>query len=92
MNPRTQEILDILQEECAEVIQECSKVQRFGIDSIHKSGMTNWAALQKEVADVLAMIEILSMEGYLDETLFKQGKLDKYVKLRQYSNIFNDQL
>ena len=79
-------------EECAEVIQECSKIQRFGIDSIHKSGKTNWAALQKEVADVLAMIEILSIEGYLDEALFKQGKLDKYTKLRQYSNIFNDQV
>lgn len=93
MSPRTQEILDILQEECAEVIVEVSKCRRFGLDSKHyKTGMVHSQMLEQELGDVLAMIEILSMEGYLDEALFKQDKLDKYTKLRQYSNIFNDQL
>ena len=84
------EILTILMEECAEVIQECSKVQRFGIDSIHKSGCTNWAALEKEVGDLLAMIEILVMEDRFNEAGFKRAKQDKYIKLRQYSQVFRD--
>ena len=35
MNNQTQEALGILQEECAEVIVEVSKIRRFGLDSVH---------------------------------------------------------
>ena len=33
MNEKTKEVMDILQEECAEVIQAVSKISRFGIDN-----------------------------------------------------------
>ena len=33
MNKTTSEVMDILQEECAEVIQAVSKIRRFGIDN-----------------------------------------------------------
>jgi hypothetical protein len=33
MDPKTKEALDILQEECAEVIQAVSKISRFGLDN-----------------------------------------------------------
>ncbi len=39
MNEKQREILVITQEECAEVIQEVSKIFRFGIDNQHKDGM-----------------------------------------------------
>lgn len=39
MNDKQREILVITQEECAEVIQEISKIFRFGIDELHKDGM-----------------------------------------------------
>ena len=34
MDPKTKEALDILQEECAEVIQAVSKISRFGLDNL----------------------------------------------------------
>lgn len=37
MDKTTNEVMDILQEECAEVIQAVSKIRRFGIDN-HKPG------------------------------------------------------
>jgi hypothetical protein len=39
MNDKQREILVITQEECAEVIQEISKIFRFGIDEMHKDGI-----------------------------------------------------
>ncbi len=33
MDPQTKEVMDILQEECAEVIQAVSKISRFGLDN-----------------------------------------------------------
>ena len=33
MNSDVKEVMDILQEECAEVIQAVSKISRFGIDN-----------------------------------------------------------
>ncbi len=34
MDPKQKEALDILQEECAEVIQAVSKISRFGLDNL----------------------------------------------------------
>ena len=39
MTDKVNEILDILQEECAEVIQSVSKCRRFGLDSVYLNGM-----------------------------------------------------
>jgi NTP pyrophosphatase (non-canonical NTP hydrolase) len=59
MNEIIREILIITQEEAAEVIQEISKVQRFGFDTTHKSGQTNQEALEQEIGDFLAMVDLL---------------------------------
>ena len=34
MDSQTKEVMDILQEECAEVIQAVSKISRFGLDNL----------------------------------------------------------
>lgn len=48
----------VLQEECAEVIQAISKINRFGMNG-EWEGVTNKQALIQEIGDVLAMINVL---------------------------------
>lgn len=89
MNEQTREILIILQEECAEVIVEISKIMRFGPDQCKpNSDETNIQSLQKELGDLLAMIELITDEkvGVTTQGL-KTAKLNKFAKLKTWSNI-----
>ncbi len=55
--------LGILQEECAEVIVIASKALRFGLENCHPDNnlrIPNCELLEKEMGDVLAMIEIVA--------------------------------
>lgn len=54
-------VMDILQEECAEVIQAVSKIRRFGLEESWNS-VTNKEALITEIGDVLAIVDILIEE------------------------------
>jgi NTP pyrophosphatase (non-canonical NTP hydrolase) len=87
MNQREREILLILQEESAEVIQAVSKVFRFGYDSVwnHQS---NKEHLEEEVGDFLAMIQIMVDIGMIDTFAIDIAKRNKIEKLKQWSNIF----
>lgn len=82
---RNEEILTILQEECAEVIQAISKVRRFGMDN-------NLKDLQQEISDVEYMIKLakLNIEGF-DQFEWSKAENRKYEKLQKYSNIFSTQ-
>lgn len=89
MDSKIQETLDILQEECAEVIVEVSKCRRFGLDSTHyKTGLTHSTMLENEIGDVLAMIDILLDQGVLTQSKLDHAKQAKKDKLKQWSNIF----
>ena len=86
-----QEALDILQEECAEAIVEVSKCRRFGMDSIHyKSGVKHGTALEMELGDVLAMIDILVDQGVIDRDGLEVATENKKLKLQQWSTIYGD--
>lgn len=89
MNEQTKEILTILQEECAEVIVEVSKIRRFGPDQCKAdSDETNIQRLQKELGDVMAMIELITKEGVGVTTQgLKSAKMAKFEKLKVWSNI-----
>jgi len=89
MNEQTMETLRILQEECAEVIQAISKVFRFGLEATHPDtpNQTNLYRLQEELGDLLAMIELLDKQGIVDSNILLQFKLDKFIKLKKWSNI-----
>ena len=91
MNRRIQEILDILQEECAEVVQEVSKCRRFGIDSYHPDGRPHRDHLEQEIGDVMFMIELLHEAGVVSEAGLQRAWQRKEEKLRKYSNIFKDE-
>jgi NTP pyrophosphatase (non-canonical NTP hydrolase) len=91
MDPKQKEALDILQEECAEVIQAVSKISRFGLDNL-KPGKpkTNKEHLEEELGDVLAMVDILCGMGVIELDNLRTAKLAKIEKLKKWSNIFTD--
>lgn len=65
LTPYQDECLEILAEECAEVIQEKSKIFRFGChkESHHIRGKTHAECLEQEMGDILAMIELVQQSG-----------------------------
>jgi NTP pyrophosphatase (non-canonical NTP hydrolase) len=89
MNTKENEVLDILQEECAEVIQAVSKIRRFGADNV-KPGKpkTNRDHLEEELGDMLAMIDIMLEINLVDIDKLEVAKKAKIVKLKQWSNIY----
>jgi NTP pyrophosphatase (non-canonical NTP hydrolase) len=84
------EIMGILQEECAEAIVAVSKIQRFGIDNSYKDGGTQREHLVQELGDVTLMIELLREQGVFTETELKAAQLRKAEKLKQWSKIYED--
>lgn len=80
------EILEILQEECAEVIQAVSKVKRFGWDNSYGDGPTNREHLTEEIGDLLAMIELIAENEVDMQSVYKYA-LAKKDKLRKWSSI-----
>lgn len=89
MDPKLKEVMDILQEEAAEVIQAVSKISRFGIDNF-KPGKpkTNREHLEEELGDLLAMIDILEEKGAINPLNLEVAKRAKIEKLKQWSNIY----
>jgi len=85
---RQREIMVITQEEAAEVIQEISKIFRFGIDDSHRDGMTHRQRLTTEVGDLLAMIDLMIDDRLIDPAEIELAKQAKTAKLRRYSSIF----
>lgn len=91
MKPQVQETLDILQEECAEVIVEVSKCRRFGVDSLHyKTNLSHSTMLENEIGDVLAMVDILIDQGIISDANLELAKQRKKEKLKQWSGIFKE--
>ena len=89
MDPKLKEVMDILQEEAAEVIQAVSKISRFGIDNF-KPGKpkTNRAHLEAELGDMLAMIDILLEKNVVSLEHLEIAKRAKIEKLKKWSNIY----
>lgn len=91
MTPQHKEILDITQEECAEVIVAISKISRFGLDNF-KPGkpLTNRQHLAEELGDLQAMIDLCIVSGLVDKDDVDQASDNKISKLKQWSTIFKD--
>lgn len=90
MNENIDEVMNILSEECAEVIQAVSKINRFGIDNL-KPGKpkTNREHLEEELGDMLAMVDILCSMGVVELDNLRVAKLAKIEKLKVWSSIYN---
>lgn len=92
-NPKKfEEALGILQEECAEVIVEVSKILRFGIDSHHSlNGISHRKLLETELGDVLALVEILIEQGIVNRDKLNTAIENKKLKLEQWSSIYEEE-
>jgi NTP pyrophosphatase (non-canonical NTP hydrolase) len=90
MDTQTKEVMDILQEECAEVIQAVSKISRFGLDN-YKPGKpkTNREHLEEELGDLITMIDILHSMDIVSWTNIDRAAEAKREKLKKWSNIQN---
>ena len=90
MEAQTKEAMDILQEECAEVIQAVSKISRFGLDNLKPGkSKTNREHLEEELGDMMAMVEILQELDIVSFTNIERAAEAKREKLKKWSNIFN---
>ena len=78
--PEQQELLTITMEECAEVIQQCSKMIRFG-------GNTNRFLLEAEIGDLLALFDLMHEYNIIDLNSMARRKEQKRSKLRIYSRL-----
>jgi len=90
MNSKEKEILDITQEECAEVIVAISKISRFGLDNI-KPGKpkTNRDHLAEELGDLQAMIDLCIKFDLVGSEQVSIAAENKIAKLKKWSNIFS---
>lgn len=84
------EILDILQEECGEVIVAISKCRRFGIDNSYKDGGTQRDHLVQELGDVTLLIELLKAHNVFTEQELHLAQLRKSQKLTKWSTIYDN--
>jgi len=90
LNHQTEEIMTILQEECAEVITSISKCRRFGLHTLvpfTETKETNMSRLSKELGDVLAMIDLLVEQKLVTNQELEEYKQSKIEKLKKWSNI-----
>lgn len=74
------ELLDVLAEECAEVIIEISKIKRHGLHSYHPDDKTktpNRDRLHKELGDVMAATRMLESANIIN-----MAKLPDYARAK----------
>jgi NTP pyrophosphatase (non-canonical NTP hydrolase) len=80
---RINEILDLLQEECGEVVQVVSKCRRFGLEEKREQ-------LVQEIADVALLIELLQAHNLFTTQELHDAQVKKSTKLKQWSKIYED--
>jgi NTP pyrophosphatase (non-canonical NTP hydrolase) len=89
MDNKLHEVMNILSEECAEVIQAISKCHRFGLNN-YKPGkpLTNAQHLEGEIGDLLAMVDLLQSLNVVTAEGMEAAKQAKFEKLEKWSNIY----
>lgn len=86
LNLSEAERLALLLEELGETQQIIGKILRHGYESynpIHPSG-SNREMLEKELGDVLFAIELMKLNGDIDEDSISEASKNKSLKIRQY--------
>jgi hypothetical protein len=87
---RTEHLLTILAEECAEVAQRVSKALRFGLAEVQPGQPhTNAERINAEVSDLMAVLEMLHDAGALpvlspSMAVYKLAALSKKVKVEKF--------
>jgi hypothetical protein len=74
-----------LAEECAEVIQAVTKIQRHGLHSRHPgSGQSNQTDLSKELGQVAAIVRLAREAKILDDVVLHGAELQKLNSIGRY--------
>lgn len=86
MLPRDQEILDMLAEECAEVIVEVMKINRHGIESSHpdEPEASNRLRLRRELVDLKTLID--RTEIFLVGHIYEEEMVKCWTKKQKYTH------
>ncbi len=85
LSPYEREILEILQEECAEVIVAASKILRFGLANTNPTTkVVNTTELGLEIGDLQYMISLVEGHHVVDRTVVEAGMLRKQRRLAIY--------
>lgn len=80
---KIQEALDLLQEECAELIVAISKCNRFGLED-------NKANLIQEIGDIELLVEFLMNSKLFEHSDIQEAKQRKFVKLVKWSTLYDE--
>ncbi len=84
---RSEHLLTILAEECAEIAQRCSKALRFTVDECQPGldpPLTNGERIVREYADLLAVASMLIDEGVLPRTRLGPLMIAKRAKVETF--------
>lgn len=87
------EALDLMQEECAEIIQIISKIRRFGESSYHPDDpnkRTNVQLLTDEIGDMELLVNFLIQKGLIYQSDIEARMAYKLEKSKQFTNLFRN--
>lgn len=82
---KIEHLLTCLSEECAELQQAVSKALRFGLEDGHpEKATTNEDDIKKELTDIMAVVEMLELEGILRFRATDSDVVEKANKVKKY--------
>jgi len=84
---RREYLLSCLGEECAEIIKETSKANRFGLKNEHPwGGGTNEEKIQIEFSEAMAVMQMLIHEFFeeIDTKTLETVQKDKKLRIEKY--------
>ena len=91
LTPAEDERLTLLIEECAEVIQAATKIQRHGYAGAYPdSGETNRAALERELGDLTWAIQFMRAHGDVSGPCIAQAMNQKARRVAPYLHHQNE--
>ncbi len=82
MHNKTEHLLTILAEECAEVAQEACKAIRFGLEDVNPKDPEagdNRRRIERELGQLLAVAKELGLKIHEEDALLKLKRIDKYM-------------
>jgi len=84
-SPLEREIIDIIIEECAEVIQRGTKMTRFGIEEVQPGqDLSNAQRLAREIGDVFEIVALAIEAGIVTQAEIDLGRAHKRKQLAKY--------
>lgn len=87
LTPAQTELLDMLQEECAEVIQAVAKIKRHGAMSYHPADhqkTPNYVLMARELGDVIGVMDALDGKGMIDNDAVQHSAGTKMERAAPY--------